>query len=79
MKSRECYKSLIALHFFHSNAVNVAPLIILVPFSEEMEFVEVIVLSSFDLIWILSTLTVDGAGYIGWVVFVLVQYLRRNY
>jgi hypothetical protein len=40
--------------------------------SDEMEFVESIVVSSFDIIWIVSELMVDGIGYAAWVVFALV-------
>lgn len=38
-----------------------------------MEFVESIVMSSFDIFFILSELTVDGIGYAAWLVYVLVR------
>ena len=41
-----------------------------------MEFIESIVVSSFDILFILSELTVDGIGYAAWLVYALV---RHNY
>ena len=39
-----------------------------------MEFVESIVVSSFDILFILSQLTVDGIGYAAWLVYALVRH-----
>ena len=39
-----------------------------------MEFIESIVVSSFDIIFILSELTVDGIGYAAWLLYVLVSH-----
>lgn len=38
-----------------------------------MEFAEVLVISSFDIIWIVSELIVDGIGYAAWLAFALVR------
>ena len=39
-----------------------------------MEFVESILVSSFDIIFILSELSVDGIGYVAWLVYAAVTF-----
>jgi hypothetical protein len=39
-----------------------------------MEFIESIVVSSFDILFILSELTVDGIGYAAWLVYAMVRH-----
>lgn len=39
-----------------------------------MEFIESIVVFSFDILFILSELTVDSIGYAGWLLYALVQH-----
>jgi len=41
-----------------------------------MDFVAAIVVSVFDLVFIVGELTVDGVGYVAWIVYALVFLLH---